>query len=112
MSVKLAEAGEATEETKLAKVKPAATTPPSTIKLGRVKKSQIKKLTHGHGKLMEEVIQIAQGEIAKLPDPGEGKAYQPVVILYHRKPKSNKRKVNVLGATLDRKKLRKSGIDF
>ncbi len=92
--------------------KPAASTPPSTIKLGRVKKSQIKKLKNGHGKLMEEVIQIAQGEIAKLADPGEGKFYQPVIILYHRKAKASRRKVSVLGATLDRKKLRKSGIDF
>ena len=110
--MKTTETGETAEETKATKSKATATTPPSTIKLGRVKKSQIKKLKNGHGKLMEEVIQIAQGEIAKLPDPGEGKSYQPVIILYHRKPKSNKRKVNVLGATLDRKKLRKNGIDL
>lgn len=99
--------GDAVEDSK-----PAATTPPSTIKLGKVKKSQIKKLKNGHGKLMDEIIQIAQGEIAKLADPGEGKSYQPVIILYHRKAKTNRRKVSVLGATLDRKKLRKSGIDF
>jgi len=82
-----------------------------TVKLGRVKKSDIKKLKNGHGKLVDEVIQIARSEVAKLPPAPQGKSYQPVVILFHRK-KGSSRKVKLMGATLDRKKLKRSGISL
>ena len=82
-----------------------------TVKLGRVKKSDIKKLKNGHGKLVDEVVQIAHSEIAKLPPAPQGKSYQPVVILFQRK-KGASRKVKVMGATLDRKKLKRSGISL
>ncbi|HTI69230.1 MAG TPA: hypothetical protein VMF06_04660 [Candidatus Limnocylindria bacterium] len=85
--------------------------PPRVIKLGSVKKSQVKKLKNGHGKLMEEILQIVNNEIAKLPAPPTGKVYQPVVIV-HRCKKGKKRKVSVLGAKIDRKKLRKTGISL
>lgn len=93
---------------------PAATTRAQvvpTVKLGRVKKSQVKKLKNGHGKLMDEVQQIVDNELAKLPAAPQGKSYQPVVILF-RRTKGNPRKVKVMGATLDRKKLKRSGISL
>jgi len=82
-----------------------------TVNLGRVKKSDIKKLKNGHGKLVDEVVQIAHSEIAKLPPAPQGKSYQPVVVLFRRK-KGSSRKVKVMGATLDRKKLKRSGISL
>jgi len=59
---------------------------PRVINLGKVKKSHVRKLKNGYGKLMDEIHQIAEHEIAKLPDPGEGKSYRPVVIVHRRKP--------------------------
>jgi hypothetical protein len=59
---------------------------PRVINLGKVTRSQVRKLRNGYGKLMEEIHQIAENEIAKLPDPGEGKSYKPVVIVQRRKP--------------------------
>ena len=85
--------------------------PPRVIKLGGVKKSQVKKLKNGHGKLMEEIIQIVDNEMAKLPAPPSGKVYQPVVIV-HRSKSGKKRTLKVLGAKIDRKKLRKNGISL
>jgi hypothetical protein len=59
---------------------------PRVINLGKVKRSQVQKLKKGYGKLMDEIHQIAENEIAQLPDPGEGKSYKPVVIVQRRKP--------------------------
>ena len=98
-------------ETKAAAEKHRANLPPRVIKLGSVKKSQVKKLKNGHGKLMEEIIQIVDNEMAKLPAPPSGKVYQPVVFV-HRVKRGKKRTVKVLGAKIDRKKLRKNGISI
>jgi len=94
------------------KSEPKASTPPRVINLGTVKRNDVKELKKGHGDLMEDVVQICDHEIAKLPAPGKGKMYQPVVVVYRRTKKSKKRKMNILGATIDRKKLRKNGISL
>ena len=82
--------------------------PTRVFNYGKVKKSQIKKLKNGHGKMLEEIKQIVSSHLSKLPDAGPGKVYQPVVTVVRRK-QSNK-EVKILGATIDTKKLKKAGI--
>lgn len=74
---------------------------PRVINLGKVKRSQVRKLRNGYGKLMEEIHQIAENEIAKLPALGEGKFYKPVIIVQRRKPEG------LFGDSSTGKKLRK-----
>lgn len=84
---------------------------PRIVKFGKVKKSQVKKLKNGHGKLLGEIRQSVSSELSKLPDPGAGKAYQPVVVVFRRRRSSRRsKKMKIFGASIDPKKLRKSGI--
>lgn len=83
-------------------IKPLATTTtdeealaPIVVDLGKTKRSQVKKLKNGQGKLMEDVQEVLDQVRASLGDKARGVQLVPVVMVYRKK--SKRRSVGVLG---------------
>jgi hypothetical protein len=88
---------------------------PRVVRLGKYKKKHIKKMKRGHGKLAEDLQQMAANEAAKRGTSESGKPYQPLVIVYEEKEskkKRRKRRKKSRGGFLgmSRKQLRRAGL--
>ncbi len=92
---------------------------PRVVNLGKVTRSQVKRLKNGHGNLVREIEQIVNHEVSKLPPPAEGETYKTVVVVHERKlskkarrrlRKKRRRNVSIMGLQMNRKQMRRSGI--
>jgi hypothetical protein len=71
-------------------VKTAEITQPILINLGAQKKTKIKDLKKGKGKLWEEVWNVVDETREMLGVNGEGKVFIPVVLIYSKKTKKKR----------------------
>ncbi len=60
---------------------------PIVVNLGKVKRSKVKDLERGEGKLMDDVRDVMEQVRASLGAQAEGVQLVPVVIVYQKKPK-------------------------
>jgi hypothetical protein len=67
---------------------------PIVVNVGKVKRSKIKDLERGEGKLMADVADVVEQVRASLGAQAEGVRLVPVVIVYQKKPK---RRAGLLG---------------
>jgi hypothetical protein len=65
--------------------------PPIVIDLGKVSKKQIRALKEGTGDLVDEVDEIMTRVREQLGDEAKGKELVPVVLLYKRKPRKQRK---------------------
>jgi hypothetical protein len=61
------------------------TVAPVVVDLGKTKKSRIKDLKRGGGKLVNDVQYATNQVIAGLGDSAKGKVFVPVVLIYRQK---------------------------
>lgn len=64
---------------------------PIVIDLGKVRQKQIKALKQGRGALVREIDEVVAQVQAELGEEADGKELLPVVIVYRRKPKKQRR---------------------
>ena len=72
---------------------PTEMTQPVIIDLGKQKRSALKELKQGEGKLWDEVFEVVDEVKDMLGADAEGKVLVPVVMLYQEK--SNRRRVDL-----------------
>jgi hypothetical protein len=60
-------------------------TAPVVVDLGKARRSRIKDLKRGRGRLMEEVDEVVDDVRAEMGAAAEGKHFIPIVIVYRRK---------------------------
>lgn len=65
---------------------------PVIVDLGKVKRKAAKRLKRGRGKLVDEIDQVIAEVKANLGEEAAGKELLPVIILYEKKRKKNKRR--------------------
>lgn len=66
--------------------------PPIVVDLGKTRRSRIKDLKRGRGKLVDEVHDVVTRVRDDLGPAAEGKQLIPVVIVYRRKAKKRRRR--------------------
>jgi hypothetical protein len=66
-------------------------TTPIVVDLGKVKPKGAKRLKKGKGKLYSEVLEAIEHVKAELGDEVDGKELVPVVVIYEKKQKVNRR---------------------
>lgn len=66
--------------------------PPIVVDLGKTRRSQIKDLKRGRGKLADEVQDVVARVRDDLGESASGMQFVPVVIIYKRKSKKKKRR--------------------
>ena len=71
-------------------------TQPVIIDLGKHKPKAVKELKAGEGDLWAEVLDVVEEVKEMLGEEAEGKVLIPVVLLYERKPKRQRRNINRL----------------
>jgi hypothetical protein len=67
---------------------------PVIVDLGKTKRKKIKKLKHGDGPLMEEVLDVLDEVAEHFGEELEGKTIVPIVLIYEVKGKK-KRKITL-----------------
>ena len=70
---------------------------PIVVDLGKTRRSRIKDLKRGRGKLADEVQDVVSRVRENLGPTANGKQLIPVVIIYKRKTKKKKRRRRGLG---------------
>ena len=65
---------------------------PVIVDLGEVKRKHIKRLKRGEGRLTGEVLDIVDEVADVLADDLAGSTLVPIVLIYERKPKKNRRR--------------------
>lgn len=66
--------------------------PPIVVELGKTKRSRIKDLKRGRGKLVDEVQDVMTRVRDDLGPSADGKHLIPIVIVYKRKTKKRRRR--------------------
>jgi hypothetical protein len=66
--------------------------PPIVVDLGKTKRSRIKDLKRGRGKLVDEVQDVMTRVRDDLGSSADGKQLIPIVIVYKRKTKKRRRR--------------------
>ena len=69
---------------------------PLVIDLGRVRRKRIKALKKGKGKLMNEVLDVLDEVAVNLGDEAEDKTFVPIIMVYNKRNKKKKRRLNLL----------------
>lgn len=67
-----------------------STLPPVLVDLGKARRSRVRDLKRGKGRLMERVEDVIEDTIDELGNEAEGKTILPVVIIVERRPKKQK----------------------
>jgi len=70
---------------------------PIVVDLGKTRRSRIKDLKRGRGKLMDEVQDVMTRVREDLGPTADGKQLIPIVIVYKRKAKKRRRRRGGLG---------------
>lgn len=60
-------------------------TAPVVVDLGKTKRSRIKALKRGRGRLMEEVAEVVEDVRGEMGAAADGKHFIPIVLVYKRK---------------------------
>lgn len=65
-------------------------TAPVVVDLGKTRRSRIKALKRGRGRLMAEVADVVEDIRAEMGPEADGKQIIPIVLIYKQKPKRRK----------------------
>lgn len=68
---------------------------PIIVDLGKTKRKHIKRLKRGHGRLMEEVVDVMDEIVEALAEEVDGKTLVPVIIVYEKKPKQRRNQITL-----------------
>ena len=66
-------------------------TPPMVVDLGKQRRSRIKDLKRGRGKLMDDVHNVVDRVVAEFGDQANGKQFIPVVIVFRKKSRRRRK---------------------
>jgi hypothetical protein len=71
-------------------VRDSNVTAPVVIDVGKTRRSRIKDLKRGRGRLMDEVHEVVEDVRTEMGPAGEGKQFIPIVIVYKRKRRKSR----------------------